>query len=77
MVREIDARRIVAGARRRRARGDARLARAGSAIPAYGHPLHKERDERVGALFDVARAPAPTCDFVANRRAAEALLPQC
>ena len=29
---------------------------AGKTIPGYGHPLHKERDPRVGALFEVARA---------------------
>jgi citrate synthase len=28
---------------------------AGKAIPGYGHPLHKRRDPRVDALFQVAR----------------------
>src|SRR5687767_2074689 len=29
---------------------------AGRSIPGYGHPLHKARDARVGALFDAAEA---------------------
>lgn len=49
---------------------------AGKSIPGYGHPLHKERDERVGALFDVARAAGTDLRFVAIAEAAEALLPQ-
>ena len=36
---------------------------AGQSIPGYGHPLHKERDARVGALFDVARAAGTDLDF--------------
>jgi citrate synthase len=48
---------------------------AGQAIPGYGHPLHKERDERVGALFDVARAAGTDLRFIAIAEAVEALLP--
>ena len=49
---------------------------AGKAIPGYGHPLHKERDERVGALFDVARRAGTDQRFVAIAEAAEAALPR-
>jgi citrate synthase len=49
---------------------------AGKAIPGYGHPLHKERDARVGALFDVARQAGTDQRFVAIAEAAEAMLPQ-
>jgi citrate synthase len=49
---------------------------AGKAIPGYGHPLHKERDERVGALFEVARAAGTDLRFVAIAEAAEAMLPE-
>jgi citrate synthase len=49
---------------------------AGKAIPGYGHPLHKERDERVGALFDVARNAGTDLRFVAIAEAAEAALPR-
>ncbi|MGZ8260148.1 MAG: citryl-CoA lyase [Caldimonas sp.] len=49
---------------------------AGKAIPGYGHPLHKERDERVGALFDVARSAGTDLRFVAIAEAAERALPE-
>jgi len=49
---------------------------AGKAIPGYGHPLHKERDERVGALFDVARSAGTDLRFVAIAEAAEAAIPE-
>ncbi|MGZ5893985.1 MAG: citryl-CoA lyase [Caldimonas sp.] len=49
---------------------------AGQAIPGYGHPLHKERDERVGALFDVARAAGTDLRFLAIAEAIEAVLPE-
>jgi citrate synthase len=49
---------------------------AGKAIPGFGHPLHKERDARVGALFDVARQAGTDQRFVAIAEAAEAMLPQ-
>ena len=49
---------------------------AGKSIPGYGHPLHKDRDERVGALFAVARDAGTDLRFVAIAEAAEALLPE-
>jgi citrate synthase len=49
---------------------------AGKSIPGYGHPLHKERDERVGALFEVARKAGTDLRFVAIAEAAEAALPE-
>jgi citrate synthase len=49
---------------------------AGKSIPGYGHPLHKERDERVGALFDVARSAGTDLRFVAVAEAVEALMPE-
>jgi citrate synthase len=48
----------------------------GQTIPGYGHPLHKERDERVGALFDVARNARTDLRFVAIAEAVEAQMPQ-
>jgi citrate synthase len=48
----------------------------GQTIPGYGHPLHKERDERVGALFDVARNAGTDLRFVAIAEAVEAQMPQ-
>ena len=48
---------------------------AGKSIPGYGHPLHKERDERVGALFDVARSAGTDLRFVAIAEAVEAQMP--
>jgi len=49
---------------------------AGKSIPGYGHPLHKERDERVNALFDVARAAGTDLSYVAIAEAAERVLPE-
>jgi citrate synthase len=49
---------------------------AGKSIPGYGHPLHKERDERVNALFDVARRAGTDLGYVAIAEAAERMLPQ-
>ena len=60
---------------RRRARRDGAWRAAGRAIPGYGHPLHKERDPRVGALFDVARAAGTGLRFVDIAEAAEAAIP--
>ena len=48
---------------------------AGKSIPGYGHPLHKERDARVGALFDVARAAGTDLRFIAIAEAVEAQMP--
>ena len=47
---------------------------AGKAIPGVGHPLHKERDERVGALFAVARDAGTDQRFVAIAEASEAMV---
>ncbi|MEP6739507.1 MAG: citryl-CoA lyase [Caldimonas sp.] len=49
---------------------------AGKSVPGYGHPLHKERDQRVGALFAVARAAGTDLRFVAIAEAVEAVLPE-
>ena len=49
---------------------------AGRAIPGYGHPQHKERDARVGALFGVARAAGTDLRFVAIAEAVERVLPE-
>ncbi|HEY2190340.1 MAG TPA: citryl-CoA lyase [Caldimonas sp.] len=49
---------------------------SGKSIPGYGHPLHKERDERVGALFEVAKQAGTDLRFVAIAEAAEAALPE-
>ncbi len=49
---------------------------AGKSIPGYGHPLHKERDERVGALFAVAQRAGTDLRFVHIAEAAEAMLPR-
>jgi citrate synthase len=45
------------------------------AIPGYGHPLHKERDPRVNALFQVARASGADMGFVAIAEAVERVIP--
>jgi citrate synthase len=49
---------------------------AGKAIPGVGHPLHKERDERVGALFAVARDAGCDQRFVAIAEASEKMVPE-
>jgi citrate synthase len=49
---------------------------AGRSIPGYGHPLHKERDERVGALFDAAKTAGTSLRFVEIAEACERLLPE-
>jgi citrate synthase len=49
---------------------------AGKAIPGVGHPLHKERDERVGALFAVAREAKTDQRFVAIAEASEKMVPE-
>jgi citrate synthase len=49
---------------------------AKEAIPGYGHPLHKERDPRVDALFAVARDSGAGLRFVAIAEAVERAIPQ-
>jgi citrate synthase len=49
---------------------------AGRSIPGYGHPLHKARDARVGALFDAAEAAGTDLRFVAIAETVESMLPQ-
>ena len=49
---------------------------AGKSIPGYGHPLHKKRDARVGALFAVAREAGTGLGFIAIAEVVEGLLPQ-
>ena len=49
---------------------------AGKSVPGYGHPLHKERDERVDALFAVARAAGTDLSFVRIAEAVEARMPE-
>lgn len=46
------------------------------AIPGYGHPLHKERDPRVDALFGVARAQGVDLRYIAIAEAVEAAIPE-
>jgi citrate synthase len=45
-------------------------------IPGYGHPLHKERDARVNALFDVARSENVDMTFVHIAEAIEKAIPE-
>ncbi len=52
------------------------MARRRQVDPGYGHPLHKERDARVGALFDMARGAGTDLRFVAIAEAARRLLPE-
>jgi len=49
---------------------------AGRSIPGYGHPLHKERDARVDALFAAARAAGTDLRFVEIAAAVETLMPE-
>ncbi len=45
------------------------------AIPGYGHPLHKARDPRVAALFDVARQAGADTIYVEIAEAVESVIP--
>lgn len=44
-------------------------------IPGYGHPLHKERDPRVEALFSAARRSGADLRYVAIAEAVERAIP--
>ena len=44
-------------------------------IPGYGHPLHKERDPRVDALFAVARSVGANLRFVEIAETVESVIP--
>jgi citrate synthase len=48
---------------------------AGQAIPGYGHSLHKERDPRVGRLFEVAREAGSSMRYVEIAEAVEQVIP--
>ena len=48
---------------------------AGQAVPGYGHPLHKERDPRVAALFRVARDAKVDRRYVQIAEAVEQIIP--
>src|SRR5690606_36184350 len=45
------------------------------AIPGYGHPLHKEPDPRVTALFDVAKRAGADMTYVEIAEAVEKVIP--
>ena len=45
-------------------------------IPGYGHPLHKRRDPRVDALFEVARLQGVDPSYIAIAEAVERAIPQ-
>lgn len=45
------------------------------ALPGYGHPLHKERDPRVKALFAVARSAGADSTFIDIANAIEKVIP--
>lgn len=49
---------------------------AGRPIPGYGHPQHKRRDPRVGALFAVARQHDADLRFVSTAEAVERVVPR-
>ncbi|HSH89158.1 MAG TPA: citryl-CoA lyase [Ramlibacter sp.] len=46
------------------------------AIPGYGHPLHKERDPRVEALFTLARSAGADMRYVEIAEAVESVIPE-
>src|SRR5471032_3296626 len=45
------------------------------AIPGYGHPLHKARDPRVEALFNVAKNAGADMTYVEIAEAIERVIP--
>jgi citrate synthase len=45
-------------------------------IAGYGHPLHKKRDPRVDALFDVAREQRTDLRYIAIAEAVERVIPK-
>lgn len=49
---------------------------AGRAIAGYGHPLHKERDPRVDALFSVAKSAGGNLRYVEIAEAVEEVIPE-
>jgi citrate synthase len=70
---------------RRAAGGDLRAAcravlteyrEARRAIPGYGHPLHKERDPRVAALFTAARDAGADMQFTELAEMVEEVIPE-
>jgi len=70
---------------RRAAGGDLRAAcravlteyrEARRAIPGYGHPLHKERDPRVAALFAAAREAGADMQFTELAETVEEVIPE-
>lgn len=46
------------------------------AVPGYGHPVHKDRDPRVAALFRVSKQAGGGQRFVQIAEAVEAVLPE-
>ncbi|HEX7435792.1 MAG TPA: citryl-CoA lyase [Caldimonas sp.] len=54
----------------------AALRAAGKAIPGYGHPLHKARDPRVAALFEVSARAGAGQRHVEIAEAVEAVIPE-
>ncbi len=45
------------------------------AIPGYGHPLHKKRDPRVAALFQVAQTAGADMTYISIAETIEQILP--
>jgi citrate synthase len=48
----------------------------GQAVPGYGHPVHKDRDPRVAALFRASKQAGGGQRFVQIAEAVEAVLPE-
>ena len=49
---------------------------AGQPIPGYGHPLHKERDPRVDALFETAKRAGTSLRFIEIAETVEQVIPE-